>query len=122
MSENKQASDITMNAVNLYKEESFTDRQVGSIQQLTPMTQNGEVDPDREMIFYGQTQIMTQGGPMPITFKIEGPTLGEAVLAYGEAAKKGIEDTMQKIEEYRREQASSIIVPGEEGAAPKIQI
>jgi hypothetical protein len=122
MSSDNEPVEIAMNATNLYKDESFTDRQVGVIQRLTPVTQAGDADDSREILFYGHTQIMTEGGPMPLNFKIEAEALGDAVLAYGEAAKKGIADTMKKIEEYRRQQASSIIVPGAEKNGPKIQL
>ena len=121
MSNNDSQNTITINAVNLYKEESYTDRQVGTIQRLTPVKQDGSKDPDREMLYFGQTQIMTQAGPMPISFPIQAKSIDEAVLGFGEAAKAGIEDTMKRIEEMRREQASSIVVPGQD-SGPKIQV
>ena len=114
MSNNDSQNTITMNAVNLYKEESYTDRQVGTIQRLTPVKQDGSKDPDREMLYFGQTQIMTQAGPLPISFPIQAKSIDEA-------AKAGIEDTMKRIEEMRREQASSIVVPGQD-SGPKIQV
>ena len=52
---------------------------------------------------------------MPITFEIPATSLGEAAQKFGEAAEVAIEDTMKRLEEMRREAASSIIVPGSGG-------
>ena len=55
-------------------------------------------------------------------------TLGfseEAVKGYGEAAKAGVQETIAKLEEMRREAASKIVTPGDAGfaaAASKIQM
>ena len=40
-------TDIKMNADNLYQEETFTDRRVGTIQRLTPVTPSGSRDDTR---------------------------------------------------------------------------
>jgi hypothetical protein len=37
--------------------------------------------------------------------------LGDAVAKFGAAAERALQETMQKLEEMRREQASSLIVP-----------
>ena len=39
----------------------------------------------------------------------------EAVEKFGEAAKKGIKDMLEKIQEMRREAASQIVTPGMPG-------
>ena len=116
---------IQMDVNALVREEIITDRKVGTIRVLTPVTVEGTRDLNREVIYMGETQIMTQMGPLPISFQITAATLQEAVQGYGEAAKAGVQETIAKIEEMRREAASKIVTPGDAGfaaAASKIQM
>jgi len=109
--------EITMDTANLYREDSFTDRRIGSIQRLVPIKTDGSTDDSRGAIYVGQTQVLTPAGALPLSFEIEATTLDEAIDKFGDGAKEALAGTMQKLEEMRREQASSIIVPGA-GAAP----
>lgn len=104
--------DIRMQPEQLYHEEVFTDRSVGTIQRLTPITRDGGPDQTRPVIYSGQTQVLTPLGTLPISFDLEARSLGEAAEKFGAAAKAAIEDTMKRLEELRREAASSIVVPG----------
>lgn len=104
-----------MDAANLYSEEILTDRKMGNIRILTPVLANGSADPSRKLIFSGEIQIMTQMGPLPINFDIEADTVQEAVKKYGEAAKAGVQKTIDKIQEMRREAATKIVTPGTPG-------
>lgn len=99
----------------LYREDSFTDRKVGTIRQMTPVTVSGDRDEDRAILFMGATQVMTAAGPVPLNFDIPGENLGEAANNFGPAAEQAVEEMAAKIEEMRREQASSIVVPGQGG-------
>ena len=63
-----------MDAANLYTEEIVTDRKMGTIHVLTPITPEGAKDPTRAPIFTGEVQIMTQMGPLPISFDIPAVT------------------------------------------------
>ncbi|MEF9944771.1 MAG: hypothetical protein RR758_11395, partial [Burkholderiaceae bacterium] len=72
-------------------------------------------DTARPVVYVGEAQIMTQMGALPITFEIEGAGLADAVAAYGDAANAAIERTMRELQELRRQQASSIVVPGQSG-------
>lgn len=104
-----------MDAANLYSEEILTDRKMGTIRILTPVLASGAADPARKPIFSGEVQIMTQMGPLPITFEIDAATVEEAVAKYGEAAKEGVRRTIEKIQEMRREAATKIVTPGTPG-------
>ena len=106
-----------MDADSLYQEEVFTDRRVGTLRRLTPVTATGEADAGRDVVWVGQTQVLTPAGAMPLNFEIPGTTLSEAVAGFPDAARVAVEDTMKQVEELRREAASSIIVP-EGGAGP----
>ena len=100
-----------MDAANLYTETVVTDRKVGTIRVLAPITADGNPDTTRPALFLGEAQIMTQMGPLPISFEIPVATLSEAVENYGEAAAKGIEQTMERLRALRREAASQIVTP-----------
>jgi len=106
-----------MDAANLYREESFTDRRVGTIQRLIPIRTDGSPDPNRSDLFVGQTQILTPAGALPLSFEIEAESLEQAIAGFGKSAESALADTMHRLEEMRREAASSIIVPGS-GAPP----
>ncbi len=105
----------TMDINNLFTEEIVTDRKVGTIRVLTPITAEGQRDAARAMIFLGEAQIMTQMGPLPISFEIPAANVAEAVQGYGEAAKQGIRDTVERIRKAQEEAAKQIVTPGMPG-------
>lgn len=100
-----------MNPKDLWLEEIFTDRRVGTIRRMTPVDGNGARDPSREVMYVGETQVMSQLGALPINFVLEAKTLEEAAKGFGAAAKTAIERTVKELQELRRQQASSIVVP-----------
>ena len=120
---------MTMDAANVYREDVYTDRKVGTIRCLTPVKSDGSPDAGRAPLFVGEAQILTPMGAIPVTFEIDGASLADAVKNYEAAAKEGIERTLKEIQEYRRQAASSIVIPqGGAGGLPgmggggKIQI
>jgi hypothetical protein len=114
-SPDERGSDAKMDADNLYREEIITDRKVGTLRMMTPVKSDGTADGARATLFIGEAQIMTQAGPLPINFEIEADNLGDAVTKFGEAAKEGVERTVRELQELRRQQSSSIVVPGAGG-------
>jgi hypothetical protein len=100
-----------MDAASLYREEIVTDRKVGTIRMLVPITNAGTADPSRPTIYAGEAQIMTNMGALPVSFDIEAANLAEAVANYAEAARVGIERTMRELQEMRRQASSGLIVP-----------
>lgn len=107
---------LTMNADNLFREETFTDQKVGTLRRLTPVDAHGNVLADAKALFFGQTQVMSSVGPMPINFELAVNDLHEAAEQFAQAAEKEIERTMQELQEMRRQQQSSIMVPGQGGS------
>ena len=103
--------DVKMDAQALYREEIITDRKVGTIRQLIPLKSDGATDPTRKVLYIGEAQIMTAAGPLPINFEIAAQSLGDAVAKFGDAAKLAVERTVQELQELRRQQASSIVIP-----------
>ncbi len=71
--------ELSVDAKNLYREESYTDLKVASLKRLVPITAEGEPDPSREPRWIAQTQLMSQVGPVPVSSLIDAKTLGEAI-------------------------------------------
>ena len=112
--DNRQA---TMDSTQLYREETFTDRKVGTIRCLTPVTADGAVDAARPVVFVGQAQVMTPMGAVPISFELEAASLNVAIEKFGAAAESAVHQTMRELQEIRREQASSLVIPDAAGGA-----
>ena len=104
-------ADARMDATSLYREDIITDRKVGTIRMMTPLTTDGATDSARPVLYMGEAQIMTGAGPLPISFEIDAKSLNEAVDKFGPAAKEAIEKTVRDLQELRRQAASSIVVP-----------
>ena len=104
--------DSKMDATSLYREEIYTDRAAGTLRVLVPVTRDGGPDQTRLTLYVGEAQILTNMGPLPISFEIDASTLGEAVQKYGEASKEGVDRAMRELQELRRQASSSILVPG----------
>lgn len=107
----QQMPDMSMDTAALYQEESFTDGQVGEIRRLTPVQTDGTRDESRAVRFTGSTQIMTSAGPIPLSFEIDADSLDQAVARFGSLARDKLEETTRRLEEMRKEQASSILTP-----------
>ena len=100
-----------MNPADLWMEEVYTDRRIGTLRKLTPVKGDGARDPDREVQWVGETQVLSQIGTLPITFALEAKSLDEAAKKFGPEAKKAIERTVRELQEMRRQAASSIVIP-----------
>ena len=107
----------SMDSTQIYREETFTDRKVGTIRRLTPVVADGSADPARAVLFVGQAQVMTPMGAVPISFELDAVTLEAAVEKFGAAAEQAVHQTMRELQEMRREQASSLVIPDAAGAA-----
>jgi hypothetical protein len=106
-----------MDSSQLYREETYTDRRVGTIRSLTPVTAEGTADATRPVLYVGQAQIMTPMGALPISFDLEASTLGAAIAKFGEAAEIAVQQTMRELQDLRREQASSLVIPDAAGGS-----
>ncbi len=109
--------DIKMDAASLYREEIYTDRRIGTIRAMVPVSSHGGADKSRPTLYIGEAQIMTQMGPLPVTFEIDGDSLDAAVKGYAQAAKVAVERTVSELQELRRQSASSLVLPGQGGGS-----
>ena len=103
--------DPSMDAKSLYREEIYTDRKTGTLRVMLPVTSSGEPDSARPTLYLGEAQLMTNMGPLPISFEIEGTSLADAIARYGEAAKVGVEQALRELQEMRRQASSSLVIP-----------
>ena len=117
MSSTTDGRQASMDPTQIYLEETFTDRKVGTIRRLTPVTADGATDAARPVIFVGQAQVMTPMGAIPISFDLEAVSLNAAIEKFGAAAEQAVHQTMRELQEMRREQASSLVIPDAAGGA-----
>ena len=113
--------DIQVDRDALYREDMFTDRKAGTIRRLTPVTSEGAPDATRPVLYSGQTQLLTPGGVLPLSFDIEANSLSDAVARFPAAVHTALEQAIEEAREYRRESSSRIVVPdvgGGMGAGP----
>lgn len=123
-------AELKVDPTQLYLEEIFTDRRVGTIRRLTPVGKDGARDASRAVLYQGETQVLTPAGALPIAFEIGAGSLEEAAEKFGTLAREAIERTVKELQELRRQAASSIVVPqgpvpgvgGGMGGGGKIQI
>ena len=117
------STELKLDPDKLYLEEVFTDRRIGTLRRLTPVTKEGKTDAARAVVYVGETQIMTPAGSIPIGFEIGAGSLEEAAEKFGPAAKEAIDRTVRELQELRRQASSSIVVPqGPLGGGGKIQL
>jgi hypothetical protein len=103
--------ELSVDANNLYREESYTDLKVASLKRLVPITSTGEPDPAREPRWIAQTQLMSQVGPVPVSCLIDAKTLQEAIAKFPDAVGRAVEEMIEEAREIQRSEASRIVVP-----------
>ena len=113
MSEQNQIEDIKFNGENLFKEESFTDLEVGTIRKLTPIHPDGTEDNERKASFTATTNIMTPNGALPLNGEIEADSLEEAIAGFSEAVNKALQKLQDDMMKMQQEQANKIVTPDE---------
>lgn len=118
MSEENLIAEMNADTENLYREESFTDLKVAQIRRLTPVKSDGSEDNSRPTIFIGETQLMSQRGPLPIHAPIEASDLADAFAKFPDAINAAVERMIEEAKEMQRQEASRIVVPGREMGMP----
>src|SRR3954464_6629432 len=111
MATKSEQNEIKLDPAALYLEEVFTDRRIGTIRRMTPVTKDGARDAARAILYTGETQVLTPAGALPIAFEIGAASLEEAAEKFGALAREAIERTVKELQEMRRQAASSIVIP-----------
>ncbi len=112
-------SELKVDQKNLYREEVYTDLKFATIRQLTPVLADGQKDDRRPTLFFGQTQMMTPAGSLPLQFEIEAKNLKQAMEKFPEAVEGAVAEFVEAAKEAQRQSESRIVVPG---AAPANKI
>ncbi|MBI5210231.1 MAG: hypothetical protein HY927_09705 [Elusimicrobia bacterium] len=100
-----------MDPSDLWREDVFTDRKVGTIRRLTPVKPDGSPDALRKTVYVGEAQLMTSVGSLPLNFEIPAATLDEAVARYGDAVQEAFTHAMDELQEMRRKASSGLVIP-----------
>lgn len=112
----EKAHDPKMDPNDLWKEEVFTDRKIGTIRRMTPIKTDGSVDAGRKVTFVGEASLLTPAGSLPLSFEIEASDLSGAVAGFGDAVHQAFNDAMEELKDLRRRQSSGLVLPGQGGA------
>ena len=103
--------DLQADTENLHREESFSDMRAASVRRFTPVNANGDPDPSRPVSYVGETTVVTQMGPLPLTFPIEATSLEDAFKQFPDGVQVALERLNERAKEMAREEASRIVVP-----------
>ena len=109
----KSVAEIAVDRDNLYREEVITDLKAATLRRLEPIRADGTPDPEREPIFLAETQLLTQGGLLPVQARLEASTLAGAIEIFPEAINQAVERMVEEAREIQRREASRIVVPGD---------
>src|SRR3989442_8931567 len=99
MASEPSALELKMAPTSLYREDTFTDRRMGLIPVLTPVTSGRLTDATRKVLYIGEAQLLTAARPLPLSFEIEAASLGEAAERLRPGAKAAVERAMQELQE-----------------------
>lgn len=108
--------DVRVDQNNLYKEDVFTDLRIATIRQLTPVLPDGQKDDKRPVLFFGQTQMMTPAGSLPIQFELEADSLKQAMDKFPEAVQQAVHELVESAREAQRQSESRIVTPNAPGS------
>jgi hypothetical protein len=118
VTDQKGAAEITVDVENLHREEVFSDLQAASVRRLTPVKADGSTDTSRDIIYIGETNLMTQMGPLPVQFPIEAKSLDDAFSQFAEGVKGAIERLNERAKEMVREESQ--FAEGVKGAIERL--
>jgi len=119
--EGKSIADLTVDRDNLYREEVVTDLKAATLRRLVPIRADGSADETRTPLFLAETQLMTQGGVLPVQARLEAETLEAAIDIFPEAINQAVERMVEEAREMQRREQSRIVVPTPEMGG-KIQL
>ena len=117
----KPVTELSVDAENLYREEVVTDLKAATLRRLVPIKVDGSDDDSRTPLFLAETQLMTQGGVLPVQARLEAETLEAAIEIFPEAINAAVERMVEEAREMQRREQSRIVVPGQD-ASGKIQL
>lgn len=109
--EGRSVADLSVDRDNLYREEVVTDLKAATLRRLVPIRADGTEDDTRTPLFLAETQLMTQGGVLPVQARLEAETLEAAIDIFPEAINQAVERMVEEARELQRREQSRIVVP-----------
>ena len=91
-----------------FTEKSANRPQSWCIAPLVPIKDDGSVDESRPVLLSGQTQVMSQAGPLPLDFALEATTISDAIKEFPGAVKKALEKLAEEMREHERQQLHAL--------------
>src|SRR3989442_5490699 len=116
MANELQGPEPKMDATNLYREEIITDRRVGTIRLLTPISPSGAVDSKRKVLYVGETQVLTAGGMLPISLRLAPSSLRQGHVKFSPGVERAVGWMHHDIQQRPRALASSIVIADRQSA------
>ena len=113
MADNNQIEDIRFNGENLWKEENYTDLEVGAIKKLVPINLDGTEDTTRKPTFTASTNIMTPSGALPLTGEIKAENIEEAIENFSDSINNALTKLQDEMMKMQQDQANKIVTPDE---------
>ena len=120
--ETKSVAEISVDQENLYREEVITDLKAATLRRLMPIQPDGSPDASRPQLFLAETQLLTQGGLLPVQARLEADSLAAAIENFPEAINQAVERMVDEARELQRREASRIVVPSADMPGGKIQL
>lgn len=120
--ETRSVSEISVDRDNLYREEVVTDLKAATLRRLVPIQADGSPDASRPALFLAETQLLTQGGLLPVQARLEADTLEAAIEIFPQAINEAVERMVEEAREIQRREASRIVVPSPDLPGGKIQL
>lgn len=108
--------DFTVNKTNLYREETITDFKIATIKILHPIHLDGTDDDKRTRRYFGETQMVSPEGPIPVRAMLSATSLEEAVDNFPAAMEKALEALVERVKQMKNQSGmkdnKSRIIPG----------
>lgn len=116
MSQQIKHDDFSVDKKNLYREETITDFKIATIKILTPIHMDGSEDTSRSKRFFGETQMVSPEGPIPVRAMIPATTYEEAMDEFPKVMEKALHDLVEQVKQMKNQGAPggarSKIIPG----------
>ncbi len=107
--------DFTVDKNNLYREETLTDFKIATIKVLCPIKLDGSDDETRTKRYFGETQMVSPEGPIPVRSMLSATTLEEAIDGFPAAMEKALASLVEKVKQMQNQAKmgnKSKIIPG----------
>ncbi|WDP92294.1 MAG: cytoplasmic protein [Desulfobacter sp.] len=117
MSDEIKHDDFTVDKTNLYREETITDFKIATLKVLCPIHIDGTDDESRTRRYFGETQMVSPEGPIPVRSMLPATSLEEAVDAFPKAMEKALASLVEQVKQMQNKSKAgpgpkSRIIPG----------